>query len=67
MADHKIHALLRRLMAHDRMPIPGYVDCLSPNVRIRERQVFLIPGPRIDDETIRACEAIARAAVEPAS
>jgi len=48
----------RRLMAHERTPPPGYIECFDPNVVISGRRVLLAPGKApITDERIRECEA----------
>ena len=46
-----------RVMAHDRSPPAGYVECFSPNVRIVGSEVYMMPREReFDAETIRGCE-----------
>jgi arabinofuranosyltransferase len=49
----------RLLMAHERKPPPGYVECFLPNVEVLEGgevRVRQRPVPLTDD-TIRACES----------
>jgi arabinofuranosyltransferase len=48
----------RRLMAHERRPPPGYVECFLPNVELGGGTLRLIPRPvPLTDERIRACES----------
>lgn len=46
----------RRVMAHDRRPPPGYVECFRPNVSARGLRVVPRKIP-LTDEDIVACEA----------
>lgn len=48
-----------RLMAHDRWPPPGYVECFEPNLgRSEEGDIVLRRRDRpLTDERIRACQA----------
>ena len=49
----------RLLMAHERKPPPGYVECFLPNVEVLEGgevRVRQRPVPLADDR-IRACES----------
>lgn len=48
-----------RLMAHDRLAPPGYVECFRPNVRIVGiRQLTIRPRAQpLTDDDIRACES----------
>lgn len=46
---------LHRLMAHDRWPPPGYVECFRPNVTIAARRVGVRPRP-LGDAEIRDCQ-----------
>ena len=53
-----------RLLAHERTPPPGYVDCFQPNVEIEEGSVNIKPRPpktALTDDQIRGCEAKFRA------
>ena len=46
------------LMAHERQPPPGYVECFMPNVHVHEREVRVRPRPvPLTDDRIRACES----------
>jgi arabinofuranosyltransferase len=45
------------IMAHERRPPPGYVECFMPNVHVHEREVRVRPRPvPLNDDRIRACE-----------
>ncbi|HLX08631.1 MAG TPA: hypothetical protein VKY89_12300 [Thermoanaerobaculia bacterium] len=48
----------RVLMAHERQPPPGYVECFLPNVHLRDgKQVRVRERPvPLTDDRIRACE-----------
>ncbi len=48
----------RRKMGHDRFPPAGYVECFSPNVRLRYQKARTVPRhPPLTAEDIRACES----------
>ncbi|WNG58042.1 hypothetical protein F0U59_27275 [Archangium gephyra] len=54
----KEQKLKERIMAHDRTPPAGYLECFEPNVQIKRRQIRT--GTRktpLTDERIRECEA----------
>jgi arabinofuranosyltransferase len=47
----------RGLMAHDRQPPPGYIECFSPNVVLRGKEVVIQQREQpLTAETIAACE-----------
>jgi arabinofuranosyltransferase len=47
-----------RMMAHERKPPAGYVECFRPNVRIERGALVVEPRDRaLDDDEIRRCEA----------
>lgn len=55
-----------RLMAHERQPPPGYVECFRPNGRWTGRRFEFVSRARpLTDAEIRACEARAWPAVSP--
>ena len=46
-----------RLMAHERIPPPGYVDCFKPNVILSPRRAVIDRNVRrLTDEIIVECE-----------
>jgi arabinofuranosyltransferase len=46
------------IMAHERQPPPGYVECFMPNVHVHEGEVRVRPRPvPLTDDRIRACES----------
>jgi arabinofuranosyltransferase len=45
----------RRLMAHDRGPPAGYVECFKPNLRVGSGRIQMVERILTDDE-IRRCE-----------
>ncbi len=49
----------KRLMAHERMPPPGYLECFEPDIRVaRGRRVVRQPrSAPLTPERVRACEA----------
>jgi arabinofuranosyltransferase len=49
----------KRLMAHDRRPPPGYVECFEPDLRVvRDRRVVRRPrAAPLTPERIRECES----------
>ncbi len=49
-----------RLMAHERIPPPGYIECFDPNVSIQNRAVTVRPRP-LPDARIIDCETRFRA------
>jgi arabinofuranosyltransferase len=56
-----------RRMAHDRSPPVGYVECLLPNVDIRDQRVTVNARPRkLTPERVRDCETRFRAKVDEA-
>lgn len=47
-----------RLMAHARVPPPGYVECFRPNARFQAGRLRFVPRDRpLTDAEIRDCEA----------
>ena len=54
-----------RCMAHDPSPPVGYVECLRPNIDIRDQRVTVNARPRpLTPERIRDCETRFRAQVD---
>ncbi|MBX7117126.1 MAG: hypothetical protein K1X64_22610 [Myxococcaceae bacterium] len=45
-----------RLMAHDRSPPPGYLDCFMPNVSVGKVSVVNPRPAPLTDDAVRACE-----------
>lgn len=58
IARHRVSSDQQRLMAHDREPPPGYLECLRPNVRFEKKRTVFLPQPlgSPTDSEIRACE-----------
>jgi arabinofuranosyltransferase len=49
----------KRVMAHDRKPPPGYMECFKPDVFVDKAHVWLDPRKTpLTDDDIRRCEAI---------
>jgi arabinofuranosyltransferase len=48
-----------RMMAHDRWPPPGYLECFRPNLVLTYGKKIILEErePPLDDEQIRECEA----------
>jgi arabinofuranosyltransferase len=47
-----------RLMAHDREPPEGYVECFQPNITVNRRQIHVLDDvPPLTDERITTCES----------
>ena len=52
-----------RMMAHDRIPPGGYLDCFKPNVLLVEREASVTYRKRpLEDVTIQNCERYYRVA-----
>lgn len=60
IAHHPMPPGRIRMMAHDRSPPPGYVECFRPNFSVTDRRARVLDRPLPDDE-IRRCEATWRA------
>ena len=45
-----------RLMAHDRQPPPGYLDCFVPNVNVGKSSVVNPRPSPLTDDAVRACD-----------
>jgi arabinofuranosyltransferase len=59
IARSPVHPGIRRLMAHERHPPAGYVDCFRPNMAwdgTPEGLTFQPRDPPLTDDDIRACE-----------